>query len=132
MLITILFEIASVNASGVRRINMSKDLTDALSKLYIKLGGETSIIQENKNVMDYIDDITSVVIPIKITTVVTGTLVAGQTELTLQNEAIKTDSFIDIYTSDGTEWISTTVTSGQIVINFEEQESDLGVKVRVS
>ena len=111
---------------------MSKDLTDALSKLYIKLGGENSIIQENKNVMDYIDDITNVVIPIKITTVVTGTLVAGQTELTLQNEAIKTDSFIDIYTSNGTEWISTTVTSGQIVINFEEQESDLGVKVRVS
>ena len=42
---------------------MSRDLTDALSKLYIKLGGETGIIQENKNVMDYIDDITSIVTP---------------------------------------------------------------------
>jgi len=132
MLTIILFEIASVNASGVRRTNMSRDLTDALSKLYIKLGGQPSESKENKNVMDYIDDITGVVIPIEITTVVTGTLVAGQTSLTLQNESITTNSFIDIYTSDGTEWISTTVTAGQIVITFEEQQSDLGVKVRIS
>ena len=42
---------------------MSRNLTDALSKLYIKLGGQTSNIQENKDVVDYIDDITDTVTP---------------------------------------------------------------------
>lgn len=42
---------------------MSRDLTDALSKLFIKLGGKTSDSKENKGPVDYIDDITDIVEP---------------------------------------------------------------------
>lgn len=42
---------------------MSRDLTDALSKLFIKLGGKTSDSKENKGPVDYIDDITNIVEP---------------------------------------------------------------------
>ena len=63
---------------------------------------------------------------------VTGTLVAGNTSITLSNNAITTNSTIDIYTSDGTEWESFTIATGSITITFEAQSADLGVKVRVS
>lgn len=42
---------------------MSRDLTDALSKLFIKLGGKISDSKENKGPVDYIDDITNIVEP---------------------------------------------------------------------
>lgn len=42
---------------------MSRNLTDALSKLFIKLGGKLSDSKENKGPVDYIDDITSIVEP---------------------------------------------------------------------
>lgn len=42
---------------------MSRNLTDALSKLFIKLGGKTSDSKENKGPVDYIDDITDIVEP---------------------------------------------------------------------
>lgn len=42
---------------------MSRDLTDALSKLFIKLGGKLSDSKENKGPVDYIDDITGIVEP---------------------------------------------------------------------
>lgn len=42
---------------------MSRDLTDALSKLFLKLGGKTSDSKENKGPVDYIDDITDIVEP---------------------------------------------------------------------
>lgn len=63
---------------------------------------------------------------------ITGTLVAGQTSLTFQSNVITTNSTIDVYTPDGTAWDSITITTGQVVVTFEAQESDLAVKVRVS
>lgn len=63
----------------------------------------------------------------------TGTLVAGQTSLTIQNAIITTSSTIDYYTDVfGVSPTNVVVTSGQIVLTFEAQPSDLGVKVRVS
>lgn len=64
---------------------------------------------------------------------ITGTLTAGQTSLTLQNVAITESSTIDYYTDIfGVSPTNAVVTSGQIVLTFEAQSSDLGVKVRVS
>jgi len=63
---------------------------------------------------------------------VEGILLAGETEITLEDESIVENSTIDIYTPDGTEWVSRTVTVGSITITFDEQEDDLPVKVRVS
>lgn len=64
---------------------------------------------------------------------ITGTLTAGQTSLTLQNAAITESSTIDYYTNVfGVSPTDAVVTNGQIVLTFEAQSSDLGVKVRVS
>ena len=66
-------------------------------------------------------------------TEVSGTLTAGQTSITLSDEDIETTSTIDIYTDTfGIQPTNAVVTSGQIVLTFLAQASDLSVKVRVS
>lgn len=66
-------------------------------------------------------------------TEVTGTLTAGSTSLTLSDASITATSTIDIYTDVfGVQPTNAVVTSGQIVLTFLAQNSDLSVKVRVS
>ena len=61
---------------------------------------------------------------------VTGTLLAGNTSITLQDAAITTTSTIDIYTDVfGISPESVAVATGEITITFEEHAADLGVKV---
>ena len=63
-------------------------------------------------------------------TIVTGTLTAGQTSVTLSNSAITTDSLIDIYTDTyGVNPTNITVASGSVTLTFTAQASNLGVKV---
>lgn len=63
----------------------------------------------------------------------TGTLMAGQTSVTIQNASITTSSTIDYYTDVfGINPTNVVVTTGQVVLTFEAQSSNLGVKVRVS
>ena len=62
-----------------------------------------------------------------------STLEAGETTLTISNAKITTDSTIDVYTDTfGISPTNQVVTSGQIVLTFEAQANDVGVKVRVS
>lgn len=64
---------------------------------------------------------------------ITGTLVSGETTLTISNAAITTSSTIDIYTDVfGVAPTNQVVTAGQVVLTFEAQENDIRVKVRVS
>ena len=58
-----------------------------------------------------------------------GTLEAGQTSMTLQNSHITSGSMFDFY-GDITP-TSVTVSSGQVVLTFEEQTEDKTVKVVV-
>ena len=63
----------------------------------------------------------------------TDTLLAGQITLTIQDVAITVNSTIDVYTDTfGISPTNQVVTAGQIVLTFEAQANDLGVKVRVS
>lgn len=63
----------------------------------------------------------------------TGTLTTGNTTLTIQNEVIDPTKCIEIFTDVyGVTPSNAVVTSGQIVLTFEAQESNLGVKVRVT
>ena len=64
-------------------------------------------------------------------TLVTGTLVAGQTTVTLSNAAILASSYIDVYTADGTPYVSATQSVGSVVLTFAEQAADLAVAVVV-
>lgn len=62
-----------------------------------------------------------------------GTLAAGQTSLTIQHSIITTDRTVEIFTDTfGVIPIDAVVTTGQIVLTFASQVSDIGVKVRVS
>ena len=64
---------------------------------------------------------------------VTGTLTAGNTSITLSNAAITTTSTLDIYTDVyGVNPKTVTVANGSVTMTFDGQNSNLGVKVRVS
>ena len=61
------------------------------------------------------------------------TLTAGNTTVTIQDSAITTNSTLDIYTDTfGVNPSDVTVTTGQIVLTFASQSSNVGVKVRVT
>lgn len=63
---------------------------------------------------------------------VSGTLLAGSTTLTLSDASILATSTIDVFVDVwGVSPESVVVSAGSVVLTFEEQESDLGVKVRV-
>lgn len=62
----------------------------------------------------------------------TDILLAGNTTLTIQSPYITTAGTYDIYTDPEVPYISKVVTTGQIVITFDEQSSDLAVKVRIT
>ena len=65
-------------------------------------------------------------------TVLSGTLTAGQTSLTITDDAIETTSLIDIYTDVyGLEPTNVAVTTGQMVLTFNAQGVDISVKVKV-
>ena len=63
---------------------------------------------------------------------VTGTLSAGSTSITLQDNAITTSSTIDVYTDGDVDYNTITVATGSVTLTFDAQSSALGVKVRVS
>lgn len=63
-------------------------------------------------------------------TELTAVLSAGSTTVTISNAAILTTSTIDIYVDKyGISPEDVTVTTGQIVLTFAEQENNLNVKV---
>ena len=63
----------------------------------------------------------------------TGTLTAGSTSLTITDASITASSTVDIFTDKfGVVPENVTISQGSIVLTFEAQSSDLGVKVRVS
>lgn len=64
-------------------------------------------------------------------TVVSGTLTAGQTSLTLSDESILASSFIDVYTDGGVPYVSAVQNVGSVVLTFEEQDANLGVAIVV-
>ncbi len=64
---------------------------------------------------------------------VTGTLTAGNTSVTLSDASISSSSTIDIYTDVfGVNPTNVVVSAGSVVLTFEAQQSNIGVKVRVS
>ena len=64
---------------------------------------------------------------------ITDTLSAGSTSLTISDAFITTSSTIDYYTDIfGVSPTNAVVTTGQIVLTFPAQASNMGVKVRIS
>lgn len=63
---------------------------------------------------------------------ITGTLEAGQTEITLNNSTITTNSTIEVFDEFDIPYNSKTVSMGSITLTFDEQDADMTVKVRIS
>lgn len=63
---------------------------------------------------------------------ITGILSAGETEITLNNSTITTDSTIEVFDSFDIPYVSKTVSTGSITLTFDEQDADMTVKVRIS
>ena len=62
-----------------------------------------------------------------------GILTAGQTSITFSDNVINSNRAIDYVPSIyGISPTSITVTSGSVVFTFEEQETDMTLKVRIS
>lgn len=62
-----------------------------------------------------------------------GTLEVGSTSITLTDDIITTDNTYDIYTSIyGVTPTDISIIDGSITLTFEEQESAISVKVRIS
>jgi len=90
----------------------------------------------NKTVEGAINEIVSAISGSTWTDLV-ATLLAGSTSLTIQNPAITTNSTIQVFENVGafSDLIAPTdivTTTGQIVITFPAQQSDISVKVRIS
>lgn len=63
-------------------------------------------------------------------TILTATLTAGSTTLTISDNSITTDSTIDIYTNTyGVSPSNVSVTAGSITLTFSAQANDIDVKV---
>ena len=85
----------------------------------------TSLPTNNKTVAGAIQEIYG--------TVLIDTLEAGETTLTFTDNAITTNSTIDIYTDTfGVNPTNVTVSAGEIVLTFDARSTDLGVKVRIT
>lgn len=66
---------------------------------------------------------------------ITATLTAGQTSLVFSNAVITTNSTIDIYVDDSFYGVNPTavaLATGSVTLTFDEQDSDMPVKVRIS
>ena len=121
-----------------------KTIIGAINEIYAMItgGGSTEIQASNvsydnttsgltaDDVQEAIDEIVAS-IPGAGYTLVTGTLTAGQTSVTLSDASILATSYIDVYTDDGVPYVSAVQSVGSVVLTFEEQASNLSVAVVV-
>lgn len=82
---------------------------------------------EATDIQDAIDEVNQ-----KFSTVVSGTISAGSTSVTLTDPSITTNSMIDGYFADVLSApTNVTVANGSITIEVDAPDTDLGVAVRV-
>lgn len=128
-----------------------KTIIGAINEIYAMItgGGSTEIQASNvsydnttsgltaDDVQEALDEIVTMIPSgpsgsyAKAPTIVTGTLTAGQTSVTLSDASIVATSYIDIFTVDGTPYTGATQSVGSVAITFEAQQADLAVSVVV-
>lgn len=120
-----------------------KTIIGAINEIYAEIGGGSSVTADvvtydnttsgltADDVQDAIDEIVGMIPSGSDYTLVTGTLTAGQTSVTLSNNDIKTTSYIDVYTDGGVPYTSVVQSAGSVVLGFEAQLADLAVAVLV-
>lgn len=64
--------------------------------------------------------------------IISGTLVAGQTSITILSDYITTDSVLDFYTSIyGVSPLSVSVVAGEVTLTFDAQATNMDVGVKI-
>ena len=128
-----------------------KTIIGAINEIYAMItgGGSTEIQASNvsydnttsgltaDDVQEALDEIVTMIPSgpsgsyAKAPTVVTGTLTAGQTSVTLSDASIVATSYIDIFTADGTPYTGVAQSVGSVAVTFEAQVADLAVSAVV-
>ena len=126
-----------------------KTIIGAINEIYAMIGGGSTVTADvvtydnttsgltADDVQEAIDEIVTMIPSgptgnyAKKPTVVSGTLTAGQTSLTLSDASIVATSLIDIYTADGTPFTAVTQSVGSVALTFEAQIADLAVSAVV-
>lgn len=120
-----------------------KTLIGAINEIYGMITGGSNPIEADdvaydnttsgltaSNVQAAIDEVVAA-IPGAGYVLVTGTLTAGQTSVTLSDASILATSYIDVYTDGGVPYVSAVQSVGSVVLTFAEQASNLAVAVVV-
>jgi len=115
---------------------MATEYTGTLK--YVNADGDETILYPKTKVevveglegLEGLEDVLTMVE--SMTTLITGTLTAGSTSLTLSNSNITTSSIIDIYIENevGIAPTAVTVSSGKIIMTFDALEKNIKVGVR--
>ena len=126
-----------------------KTIIGAINEIYAMIGGGSTVTADvvtydnttsgltADDVQEALDEIVTMIPSgptgtyAKKPTVVSGTLTAGQTSLTLSDASIVATSLIDIYTADGTPFTAVTQSVGSVALTFEAQVADLAVSAVV-
>ena len=126
-----------------------KTIIGAINEIYAMIGGGSTVTADvvtydnttsgltADDVQEAIDEIVTMIPSgptgsyAKKPTVVSGTLTAGQTSVTLSDASIVATSLIDIYTADGTPFTGVTQSVGSVVVTFDAQLADLAVSAVV-
>lgn len=116
--------------------NMTKDAFDQLTTaeklgVIVTTNDPNDYVPFSADMIEYSNSTVKAILD-NITTLITGTITAGNTSVTLQNARITTSSIIDIYFGDDKVLAPTavTTTNGSITIEIPAQDSDINVGVR--
>ena len=122
-----LMEVAIPDVGSATGYISKKDSFGNVADAFLNDFAQSALNTTNDTVVGAINEINSAV-----GKVLTGTLTAGSTSLTLSDASILATSLIDIYTDAyGLNPTAVTVAVGSITLTFEAQASDVSVKVRV-
>ena len=119
---------------GSSEVEYFNSLADEVGNIVKLLAPHTAsdIDYDNTNSGLTADDVQSAIDEVagNLGTVLTGTLTAGNTSLTLTDSAITTTAMYDFYTDVfGVNPTAVTVSTGSITLTFEARQADLNVKV---
>lgn len=112
----------------------AKTVVAAINELYASPGGTEVIANPSEDATDLlyslkVDSTTYSVQGFEIT----GTLIAGQTTLIFNNAKITTSSTFNVFTDPyGAILNDIIATNGKLILSFEEQQSNVAVKVRIT
>lgn len=122
-----------VTAGSVETADNSLKLGGELPSYY----GKASDVVDAKNVAQASSTLVNS-LNNELKTLTTGTLVAGQTSITLSNVAISSTSIIDVYyrqnlgvATEPIVYTTMTVNNGSVTLTFESRSADLVVGIRI-